>query len=189
MSSIPTFMKLASCVAGIALLVLALFGQDVPVAEPHQVGKFYYLDPDTEGLIELEATAAKLITKQKGFGIGGSQTVYTMPGARSPVRLPEGKPGTFVYTVEPGTDPFRGIQFFRLDSKKDSRELLNTETVNGRTSAVMNRSMVPFRVARHGKMSFKVVMQEPLVPGEYGLSWTTSNVGYCFGVNHPDERK
>ncbi len=181
--------KLAGCVMVTTVLCLALTGQDVPVAEAHQPWKFYYLDPDTEGLIELEAVGAKLITKQKALGFGGSETVYSMPGARSPVRLPEGKPGVFVYTVEPGTDPYRGIQFFRLDSKKDSRELVNTESLNGRTSAVMNRSMVPFRAMRHGKMSFKVVMQEPMIPGEYGLSWSNSNVGYCFGVNHPDERR
>ena len=48
---------------------------------------------------------------------------------------------------------------------------------------VLNRSQVPFRVVKHGVLSFKVVLQGPLTPGEYALSTPTSEVAYCFGVD------
>jgi len=166
----------------LVFLSLGLAGQDVPVAEPHVTGVFYYLDPDTEGMLPLERLVATPVTRVKGWS-GGRETALSMPGARSRVRLHAGKPGVFVFAVELGVNPYSYVQFFQLESRKDTREILQSETVNGRTADLLNRSQLPFRVMRHGTLSFKVVLQGPLAPGEYGLSTPTSNVGYCFGVD------
>jgi len=155
---------------GVALLwmSLGLAGQDVPVAE---------------GLLALERQVGQEITRPKAHGFGGSETAIWVPGARSRVRLHSGKPGQFVFAVEPGTNPYTYVQFFRLDVRKDTREVLQTETAGGRRMQVLNRSQVPFRVVKHGVLSFKVVLQGPLTPGEYALSTPTSEVAYCFGVD------
>ena len=120
-------------------------------------------------------------------GFNGRENVLAMPGARSTVRLPAGKPGEFVFAVEPGTNPRRYVQFFRMDVRKDAREVLWSETVNGRTAVVINKSQVRFRIAKHGKLSFKVVLEGMLSPGEYALSTPTSNLGFCFGVDGPGD--
>jgi hypothetical protein len=168
------------------LLCLGMAGQDFPVAEPHVTGVFYYLDQDTEGLIELQRQVATEVTRMKP---GGRETAIAVAGARSTVRLPYGKPGVFVFAVEPGTNPRTYVQLFRLDVRGNTREALSTETVGGRTSYVLNKSQEPFRIARHGNLSFKVMMQTPLWPGEYALSTPANNVGYCFGVDDPEVRK
>jgi hypothetical protein len=162
---------------------LGLPGQNVPVAEPHTMGVFYYLDSDTEGLLALERQVGQVIARSKAHGFGGSETAISVPGAHSPVRLHAGKPGVFVFAVDPGTNPYTYVQFFRLDLRKDTREVLQTETTGGRKMDVLNRSLLPFRVMKHGVLSFKVVLQGPLTPGEYALSTPTSDVGYCFGVD------
>ncbi len=181
---------------GVALLLASLVlsgqvssGQDVPVAEPHTTGVFYYLDQDTEGLIALQPQVAKEVTRSKAGGFGARETAISVPGARSTVRLPYGKPGVFVFAVEPGTNPYTYVQFFRLDVRKDTREVLSTESVGGRRMNVLNRSQERFRIAKHGALSFKVVLQTPLWPGEYTLSTPTSNVGYCFGVDDPNDAR
>ena len=53
---------------GVALLwtSLALAGQDVPVAEPHTMGVFCYLDSATEGLLALERQVGQEITRPHG---------------------------------------------------------------------------------------------------------------------------
>jgi len=170
---------------GVALLwmSLGLAGQDVPVAEPHAMGVFYYLDPDTEGLLGLERQVATEVTRSKAHGFGGRETALWVPGARSPVRLHSGKPGVFVFAVDPGTNPYTYVQFFQLTVRKDTREVLQSETVGGRVASTLNQAQAPFRVMKHGKLSFKAVLQGPLMPGEYALSTPTSNVGYCFGVD------
>jgi hypothetical protein len=178
--------------SGAALLLasLGLAGQGVPVAEPHVAGVFYYLDQDTEGLIALERQEATEVTRSKAMGFGGRETAISIPGARSAVRLPYGKPGAFVFTLDPGTNPYTYVQFFRLTVRKDTREVLSTEQVaGGRMANVLNRSQERVRIARHGKLSFKVMLEGPLAPGEYALSTPTSNVGYCFGVDEPGVEK
>jgi hypothetical protein len=170
---------------GVALLwmTLGLAGQDVPVAEPHTMGVFYYLDSDTEGLLALERQVGQPITRSRARGFGGTETAIWVQGAHSQVRLHIGKPGQFVFAVDPGTNPYSYVQFFRLDVRKDTREVLDSETSGGRRISVLNRSQVPFRVMRHGALSFKVVLQGPLTPGEYALSTPTSQVAYTFGVD------
>lgn len=165
------------------MLSLGLAGQDYPVAEPHVTGVFFYLDQDTEGLIALQPQPARQVTRKKGRFGAGSETVLTMPGAKSTVRLPSGKPAVFVFAVEPGTDPTRIAQVFQMERKGDTREILISETSGGRTMNAMSKSMLRFRISRYGKLSFKLQMEGPLIPGEYALSWTTSQTGYCFGVD------
>jgi hypothetical protein len=170
---------------GVALLWMSLgfAGQDVPVAEPHTMGVFYYLDSDTEGLLALERQVGQVIARSRARGFGGAETAIWVLGAHSQVRLHSGKPGQFVFAVDPGTNPYTYVQFFRLDVRKDTREVLQTETAGGRRTDVLNRSQVPFRVMKHGVLSFKVVLQGPLTPGEYALSTPTSQVSYTFGVD------
>jgi hypothetical protein len=170
---------------GVALLwmSLGLAGQDVPVAEPHTMGVFYYLDPDTEGLLSLERQMGQVIARPKARGFGGMETAIWIQGAHSQVRLHAGKPGEFVFAVDPGTNPYTYVQFFRLDIRKDTREILQSEASGGRRNGVLNRSLLPCRVVRHGVLSFKVVLQGPLTPGEYALSTPTSQVAFSFGVD------
>jgi hypothetical protein len=170
--------------AVLVVLCLALSGQDVPVAEPHQTGVFFYLDSDTEGLINLERVIAKEVTRSKSRFGGATETVFTMPGAKSTVRLADNKPGVFVFAVEPGINPAHMVQMFRVESKANTREVLWSQSSGGRTASAFNKSMTPFRISRHGNLSFKLTLTDgPLMAGEYCLSWTNSQVGYCFGVD------
>jgi hypothetical protein len=176
-------MRIACTAVALLWMSLALAGQDFPVAEPHTMGVFYYLDSDTEGLLALERQVGQPVTRSKARGFGGMETAIWVQGAHSQVRLHAGKPGQFVFAVDPGTNPLTYVQFFRLEIRKDTREVLQSESSGGRRMDVLNRSQVPFRLMKHGVLSFKVVLQGPLTPGEYALSTPTSNVAYTFGVD------
>jgi hypothetical protein len=42
---------------------------------------------------------------------------------------------------------------------------------------------VPFTATKYGTSSFKITSAQNLPPGEYLLSTTSTNDGFCFGID------
>ena len=182
-------MKLSLACVTCFLLILchAVLGQDVKkVQEPEYLGIFFLLDASTGNLIPLERQTPQYNLKAKAMGLGGVKSLLEIKGEKSPIRFKEGQQLEFVVLIpSQQTDPQGILQFFSLESLKGKRQLILAK--EGLTSAgpksVVSSKAVPFNAAKYGTSSFKITSAQNLSPGEYVLSTTSTNDGFCFGID------
>jgi hypothetical protein len=152
---------------------------DKQVNEPEYLSVFYSLDSSGQ-LVALE----RQIPTMKTFKTKRSFTMaYVIPGDKSPVRLKAG--GKMEFIVR--TDPSATIQFYRFQSDKDSRQLAMPQTTPalGKDSK-WGMGSVEFNFANYGTSSLRIAPVQQLPPGEYCLSTTNTDQGYCFGIDVSD---
>ena len=134
-------------------------------------------------------------TKLKALGYGGATSSYELDGTRSPIRLKSGQPQQFlVNRSDTGTalnDKAFG-ELYALSVKSKTREL----DVGGAASFGARKwgaAAIPVTISAYGLDVLKIVVAEPLPPGEYafiapdnwGAAPTQYKIGdlFCFGVD------
>ena len=148
------------------------------VKEPEYADSAFLLD-SSGSLKPLERQTAHSNIKMKVL-VNKHAKRSMIYGAKSPVRISaDQKPEFVIRPSARDVDPSTVIQFFSLKTNKDNREFQMdiTRTFSKPTAKV------PFSVVKYGISSFKITPTGTLPPGEYVISTTTTEQGYCFGVD------
>ena len=108
----------------------------------------------------------------------GSTQYFEMHGPQSPVRLGEASRLMFILRLPPGVDP-ASYSLFQLVTVDGSRR---TRTQPGRGGGLM---IWPVDIEKNNESSLMTyaLRVRDLPTGEYSFSHTSSNDGYCFGVD------
>jgi hypothetical protein len=155
--------------AFVIMSITVAFAQNKKPFELQYFSVFYYL-PVSAQPVELE----RQIPNET---VTGGKLLLSMPGEKSPVRITAATPMEFVVRVKENFDvASRTLQLFRFDTKKGDREYL---TADKRTL----ENGIKLKARPYGSSSLKVTPAQPLPPGEYCLSRTTTPGGFCFGVD------
>jgi hypothetical protein len=142
------------------------------VVEPDVLGVPFLQDP-TEQLTPLERTTGVSIRQNTVYG--PSTSIWRIAGARSPVRVREGKV-VFVVRLAYGVDP-RKFEIYALESKRDIRQ---TPPIR----AGARPAALPVTIFKIGESSYGISPARFLGPGEYAVSPRDSNEAFCFGVDY-----
>ena len=155
------------------------------VAEPEYIEQFLLLD-STGALKPLERQTARLDMKVKKLGLGGFTESYLISGSRSPVRIVEGTDlSAIIRLTSRDIDPATIVQLYRLKAvKSDNRQVQIAISASPKaTPTITEDSAIPFEATKYGEKSFRIKPKIGLPPGEYAFSLTTSQDGYCFGID------
>lgn len=176
----------------LSVFVLAmLFCQSVlaqekkTVAEPEYIGVFFYLE-ENGNLVALERQTPESKFKLKALGYGGGESLLRIKGEKSTVRFKVDQKLAFVVRVSSQSiDPVSVIDFFRFNSKKGYRQITVAKvgTIGIGAKTTVSEFAVQFNVAKFGESSFKIVPANALTPGEYCLSGSGTQDGFCFGID------
>ena len=156
-----------------------------PVLGPEYLGVFAALGPNGK-LIDLERQMPTMKAKMKHLGFAGAESFYEFAGPASPVRFRTYEfPPLVVRVASQAVDPMSIIQLFKLQVVKGTRKLV-AQKVNPFGVGIAttgNESAIPMNIVKHGSDFFKIQPATPLLPGEYGISLTTTQAGFLFGVD------
>lgn len=175
----------------IVMLVAAfgLFATQAVAADaglPEYIGNFSGRASGAGAYLPLERATGVQQTRVRGFGFGGAEVHYSFPGDSSPVRFKAGQPLEFLLRVAAQDhDPQSLIQFVALKQVNGERVLPMANANMFRSTSTQHDQDRPFTATKYGTSFFKIVPNEPLAPGEYGLA-TTDNpapTGFLFGVD------
>ena len=167
-------MRLGLFALPFALLFIAVVSaqQEKPF-EPEYFSVFYYL-PVSGSPVELERQVPRATLK-------GGKLLLSIPGEKSPVRMIAGSPIQFVVRVTEAFDKaVTTLQLLRFDIQNGTREF-STRRPTNKSGNIGNGLML--RADPYGSSSLKVTPALPLSPGEYCVSRTTIQQGFCFGID------
>jgi hypothetical protein len=139
-------------------------------SSPVFLNHIYYSQPDT--LISLEQNLARLESKTKGLGYGGSEGGFYMDGAKSNVRIRSGDSLQFKVKMNMAMmDPSMMVKLYKFDSKNGNREAI-VSSQGGMFSGGKSKhtaSEVNFNIMKSGSEDYIMMPASRLVPGEYGF--------------------
>lgn len=151
------------------LFAVAVSPQEQKRFEPDYLSVFYYL-PASGLPVELERQIPTETVK-------GGKIQFSILGEHSPVRIPASNSIEFVVRVaETLKTAVPTLQLFRLASERGIREFFAPRSTN------IGRG-IKLSAEPYGSSSLKVSPVQPLAPGEYCLSRTTTVPGFCFGID------
>jgi hypothetical protein len=136
-------------------------------SEPQQVGVVYFKQPSGD-LIPLEHNQA--VERRRG-----STQYWELPTARSPVRVKSAPDLIFVVRLPDNADP-HAYSLYPLVTANNTRR---TEPQPGRLPGPVT---LPFDIKKLTGSTYEFSIAD-LATGEYSFSPSTSNDGYCFGVD------
>lgn len=148
-----------------------------------------------DSLAELEQSSARMVSKTKAMGFGGSEGDFQIAGEKSTKRIKAGDTIRFVFkSVTTMMDPTMMIRLYRFYPKKGGREAV----VNGQGGAYnkgktsTNENEISFNVLKEPD-GFILIPANKLVAGEYGFlnmmminnagSGNISFTVFAFGVD------
>ncbi|HMH24069.1 MAG TPA: hypothetical protein VK563_19935 [Puia sp.] len=184
-SLIPAFLILLSAGSSLGQSGTAQFAKS---PNPQFINRLYYYRADS--LSTLEQVEGSVQTKMKALGFGGSESIYSLDGSRSTIRIRAAD--TLRFALKTGTmmdDPSRMIRLYWFDSKKGSRETILSS--QGRFSAGKskpNKNEIAFDVQKSGNDVYLFIPSARLAPGEYGfmnvmmMKNTGTNMSYTFSA-------
>jgi len=168
--------------AGLVLFFLVrmvIFAQTSLPASP-VIGVPYYADAARNALIPLQKEVGTIKTSSRALGYAGSRTRNELKGSRSGVRLSLTESPELMIR---GVDPTR-FRLFRLESRKDKRELqTSNNSFGGTTEFTYQNSEIPVSIVDCGQGCYKLHVDVAIVPGEYALSPDNSLDFFTFGVD------
>jgi hypothetical protein len=136
---------------------------------PMYVNHIYYYLPDS--LTALEQNTARMESKTKALGFGGSEGGFIMDGEKSTVRLKSGDTIRFAVKIAMAmADSSMMIRLYKFDSKKGSRlAILSSQgSAYSKGKKSGNTNEIPFNVQKETD-DFILIPASRLVPGEYGF--------------------
>jgi hypothetical protein len=140
------------------------------VSEPEQIGAVYFRSGARE-FIPLEKNQA--VERKRG-----SNTYYEMPSAQSPIRVKSASELVFVVRLPKGIDP-SSYSLFPLVVANGARR---TESQPGRRGGIVTWPFAIEMIDETGYNTFAFKVKD-LPGGEYSFSPSSSNDGYCFGLD------
>jgi hypothetical protein len=160
----------------ILILILVGFASRVEAQTSHSASSpvflnhIYYSQPDT--LISLEQSAARMESKTKGMGYGGSEGGFYMDGAKSNVRIRSGDSLQFRVKMNMAMmDPSMMVKLYKFDSKNGNRQAI-VSSQGGMFSGGKSKhtaSEVSFNIMKSGSEDYIMMPAFRLAPGEYGF--------------------
>jgi hypothetical protein len=139
------------------------------LSQPEEIGMVYFWKARV--LIPLEHSEA--VERKKG-----STQYYEMPGPQSRVRLTEAASLVFILRLPPGVDP-RSYGLFVLATVNGGRR---TQARPGRQGLLVTWPVDIEKNDESSLITYALTVRD-LPPGEYSFSPSSSNDGYCFGVD------
>lgn len=131
--------------------------------------------PDVPFLLHVD----KLIETEAGTATEGKSkdgSLYTVPGAASPVKTPMAEP---IFLFQAGKINPERMTLFRMETKGGQRSLLLPEPGKRKKDAARPLFML---ITALDKGLFKLEVNEFLTDGEYCLSPEGSNQVFCFAA-------
>ena len=107
-----------------------------------------------------------------------STDYYEMPGPQSPVRLNQAPSLVFILRLPPGVSP-AGYSLFPLVTAGGGRR---TRSQTGRQGGLVTWP-VDIKINDQSSLITYALTVKDLPSGEYSFSPSSSNDGYCFGVD------
>jgi hypothetical protein len=154
---------------------------------------YYYL---ADSLVSLEQNTARMESKTKALGFGGSEGGFYMDGLKSSIRIHANDSIRFIIKMNMAMmDPSMMIKLYKFDSKKGNREAVVSSQGGAYSGgkSTNNASEVSYNVQKSGSDDFIIVPASRLVPGEYGFlnmmmmnnagSRNMSYTVFAFGVD------
>ncbi len=154
---------------------------------------YYYM---LDSLTSLEQNTARMESKTKGMGYGGSEAGFYMDGAKSNVRIPTGDSIRFIVKMNMSMmDPSMMIKLYKFDSKKGNREAIISSQggMFDRGKSGNNANEISYNIQKSGAEDFIMVPAVRLAPGEYAFlnlmmvnnagSRNASYTVFAFGVD------
>jgi hypothetical protein len=139
------------------------------LSQPEEIGAVYF--SNGKDLTPLERNQA---VEQRS----GSTQYFEMPAPQSPVRLNEASSLVFVVRLPKGVDP-AGYSLFPLVTVKGKRR---TRPQPGRRGGLVTWPVDIEKNDESGYTTYTLTVRD-LPTGEYSFSPSSSNDGYCFGVD------
>ncbi len=139
------------------------------VSQPDEIGMVYFWNGKV--LIPLERNQA--VERKKG-----SNQFFEMKGPRSPIRLNETSSVVFILRLPEGVDP-AGYSLFQLVTVDGNRQ---TRSQPGRRGGLLTWPVDISKNSESSLITYNLTVRD-LPPGEYSFSPSSSNDGYCFGVD------
>jgi hypothetical protein len=139
------------------------------LSQPEQLGMVYFWTGEV--LIPLEHKQA--VDRKKG-----STEFWEMPAPRSPVRLAEGSVLVFILRLPKSADPASYV-LYSLATIDGGRR---TRPLPGRPGILMTWPVDIEKNDVSSLMTYALIVKN-LPTGEYSFSPSSSNDGYCFGVD------
>ena len=161
--------------------------KDKATSEPQFLDVIAQWIDSTNSIIELPREVFEVKLKVKALGYGGGESQLIWHGYRCPYRISSlGQPKFIVRVASQRNDPRGIIQFYKVDSFKDSRKLVVAKAglfTSGKS--VINSAAVDFDAQVYAESSFIFNAKTRLGAGEYVVSTTTSsgNSSFCFGID------
>jgi hypothetical protein len=139
------------------------------LSQPEEIGMVYFWNGRV--LIPLERNQA---VEHKN----GPTQYWEMPAPRSPVRVSEASTLVFILRLPQGVDP-ASYTLFQLVTAGGGRR---TQSQPGRRGGVMTWPVDITKNDESSLMTYALTVRD-LPTGEYSFSPSSSNDGYCFGVD------
>ena len=108
----------------------------------------------------------------------GSTQYFEMRGPKSPIRVTETSSLVFILRLPQGVDP-AGYILFQLETVDGNRR---TRSQPGRRGGLMTWPVDIAKNSESGLVTYNLTVRD-LPGGEYSFSPSSSNDGYCFGVD------
>ena len=137
---------------------------------PLFLNHIYYYTPDS--LTALEQSTARMESKTKGMGYGGSEGGFYMDGARSNVRIRASDSIRFIVKMNMSMmDPSMMVKLYKFDSKKGNREAIISSQggMFDRGKSKPTASEISFNIQKSGTEDFILLPASRLVSGEYAF--------------------
>ena len=139
------------------------------VSQPDEIGRVYFWNG--KGLVPLEV-------KQAVPRGSGSSQYYEVPGPKSSIRIDEASKLVFILRLPKGVDP-AGYSLFPLASENGGRR---TRSQNSRQGGLVTWPVDIAVNDASSLMTYQLTVRD-LPAGEYSFSPSSSNDGYCFGID------
>jgi hypothetical protein len=136
--------------------------------DPPFVNQIYYYHADS--LTALEKNEARVKSKTKALGYGGSESGLVMENEKSNIRIQA--TDTLRFAVKIGmmmADPSMMIKLYRFTAKKGNRESVFSSEPGTFSKATSTDNEIVFSVQKSGNDTFILIPDIKLSPGEYGF--------------------
>ncbi len=136
--------------------------------DPPLLNQVYYCHGNS--LTALEKSEARVKSRTKALGYGGSESGLVMDNEKSNSRIKA--TDTFQFAVKMNmmmADPSMMVKLYRFTSKKGDRETILSSQPGTFAKATSTDNDFGFSVQKIGNDTFILIPDKKLIPGEYGF--------------------
>ena len=175
-------MKKTALLLTLVLLQFLCFAQTTTTTnypDPDFVDQPFWYDSKKSSLRSFEKAPRQ--SASRSVGLYGAEAVSYIDGNESPLQFTNSENLAIIIKVEKGVDPSDVIRFFKMKSKKNSREYVAASVSawdGGSKSSEGGMNILEFKKIREG--IFQIQFNYKLARGEY--AFINSKSFYAFGI-------